>query len=685
MMNSKVKISLLGNFEIRQPSGKLIHIPGNRGKALIAYLAVSSGQPVTRQQLAQVLWPNKPAQNGRTNLRKTLSRVSAALAVLKVKLIDSNGDYLQIALSQSEIDTHLFDEYLKSATPESLLKAINLYRGVFLQDFKDCGEEFEQWITYLRHHTKEDLLSGLHQLANHYAGVGAVDQAIHISLKLLAQDQLDERTHRMLIRLYLSQDRVGAASLQYRNCREILQTELGTTPSAETESLCTLLKKQYPVSNLEDESIKSEEDTLPEHSRVLETAMENRRRSRESLIDQASVAVLAASLNEVPEHLLPLVNSIVEEIILSLGRMRNLQVISPTTLFAYVNTPLSVEQIGLELGARYSVTTTIREVDDHLIISMRLIETKTARLVWADQYQCTRENLFTVQLSIVERIITALLGNIESAEYKRAQHMISTTWPAYELMNQGWQYLRSLDLGSIDIAKTFFHRSLEKDPNLARAYLGLALAHLREWACNSWNMWFFIPEVAENYAQKALELDQLDGRAHCILGLCQIYTGNHQLAEKRIEQALSLNPNDTDILAHSACALAILGDHPNALECADRALQLAPYRPDWYVSFAGFAYMTAGKYNEGIRVMSEAPEAVCDTPSYLATCYAHMGKIEESKQYADTLMRHYRRQIARGDYDATASCIDWILSMAPYRLEADRDHFLLGLKLAGLS
>ena len=683
-LTADLNLSLLGRFECKTAAAETVDIPGTRGKALLALLAVAAGDRLTRAQLAEMLWPDKPQQAGRTNLRKTLSRVRKALSEAAVEPIEDDGKGLRIDPGLVEVDALHFESCLEAATPQSLLQAANQYRGPFLQGFRYCGEAFEDWMSARRQYFHERALFGLRRLSDHYCTVGAVDQAIHITLQLLDLDPLDEATHRMLIRLYLSQDRVGAACMQYRRCREILRKELDIAPSPETESLCAVLLESYPISDIEDQAVSPETDVLPEHARVLETAQINRERSRQELINQASVAVLFSTQDPADPSLAPVTEGIVEEITIALGRIRNLHVLSPTSTFAYHRTGRSDKEVSEELGARYTVTVGTREAEGRLLLSVRLTENPDARLLWGDRFECQREELFQVQRQVVERIITTLLGNIEQAEHLRAQRMLTTTWPAWDLMSRGWQQLRSLDLGSIDLAKELFQQSLEKDPGLGRAYLGLAFAHLREWACNSWNMWFFAPETAQNYARMALDLDEYDGRAHCILGLCEIYSDQQQLAAQRIDRSLELNPNDTDILAHSACALAILGEHRRATECAERALQLSPHRPDWYASLTGFAFMTARRYADGINIMSEAPEAVCDTPSYLAACYAHLGKLSESRRYADTLKRHYQRHLARGEHFGAKNCLDWVLSMAPYRLQTDREHFHEGLRLAGL-
>src|SRR5262245_38617043 len=70
----------------------------------------------------------------------------------------------------------------------------------------------------------------LRRLLDHYVVTGAIDRAIQIALRLIALDPLQESIHRALIRLYMYQDRVGAALDQYRRCRDVLERELDVQP-----------------------------------------------------------------------------------------------------------------------------------------------------------------------------------------------------------------------------------------------------------------------------------------------------------------------------------------------------------------------------------------------------------------------------------------------------------------------
>ena len=105
---------------------------------------------------------------------------------------------------------------------------------------------FEEWLLAERRRLDETLHGILRRLLDHYVVTGAIDRAIQVALRLIALDPLQESVHRALIRLYMYQDRVGAALDQYRRCRDVLERELGVPPDAETERLRAELSKLLP-------------------------------------------------------------------------------------------------------------------------------------------------------------------------------------------------------------------------------------------------------------------------------------------------------------------------------------------------------------------------------------------------------------------------------------------------------
>ena len=83
--------------------------------------------------------------------------------------------------------------------------------------------------------------------------------------------------------------------------------------------------------------------------------------------------------------------------------------------------------------------------------------------------------------------------------------------------------------------------------------------------------------------------------------------------------------------------------------------------------------------------MAPAPEALCNTPAFIAACQAHLGNVTACAGHRETVSRHHRRQLARGMFPGDMSCIDWLLAMDPFQHPADLEHYREGLRKAGFA
>jgi adenylate cyclase len=137
------------------------------------------------------------------------------------------------------------------------------------------------------------------------------------------------------------------------------------------------------------------------------------------------------------------------------------------------------------------------------------------------------------------------------------------------------------------------------------------------------------------------------------------------------------------VLAHGSAVLALVGEPALAVETGRRALRLAPHHPEWYEAFVGIALFAARLHEEAIATMASAPEALCNTPAFIAACHAHLGDLDACAGHRETVYRHHRRQLARGMFPGGTSCIDWLLAMDPFQRPADLEHYAEGLRKAG--
>jgi TolB-like protein len=671
-------VRLLGGFECRSAAGDPIGFPTRKVRALMAYLA-AVGQAQRREKLAAMLWDERAETQARADLRKSLSRLRQALPEAARASLVAEGEQVALRPDLIEVDLALFERAAADGTPETLERAATLYAGPFLEGFAGCGEEFDAWLSTERRRLDEILQQTLQRLLDHYVVTGAIDRAIQIALRLIAQDPLQESVHRALIRLYMYQDRVGAALDQYRRCRAALEEELGVAPDPETERLRAELLKLLP----EGGAPAREVDDLPERAGIFRAAAEDRARRRAAPPDRPSIAVLPFAGSPQGDEDRHLADGLAEDVAIELGRFREIEVIAPSAALAYRDAAMPLERVGAELGTAYVLEGRIRRLGERLRITVRLVETETARQLWAERYDCALAEVFDVQDDVVRRLVGTLVGRIEEARLEAARRQRPEDWQAYDLWLRGWGALRRPSLAGLGEARRLFQQAVAKDPQFARAYVGLALANLNEWACFSWNHWFFLHQEALDLARKAVELDERDHRARCILGLAQLYARDYEAARRQLERALELNPNDADVLAHAAVAMALIGEHELAVEVGRRALRLAPHHPEWYAAFAGIALFVARHHEEAILTMAPAPEALCNTPAFIAASHAHLGQLEACAGHRETVYRHHRRQLARGTFPADTSCIDWLLAMDPFRRPADVEHYREGLRKAG--
>ena len=401
---------------------------------------------------------------------------------------------------------------------------------------------------------------------------------------------------------------------------------------------------------------------MPERGAVLRSAAADRARRRGHATGRPAIAVLGFAADEGDRHL---GDGMAEDLATELGRFRELDVIAPATALAYRASALPPERVGAELGTTYVLSGRLRPAGERLRISVRLVETLNERQLWAERYDCARGEVFDIQDEVVRRIVGTVIGQIEGARLEAARRQRPNDLAAYDLWLRGWSALKRPDLAALADARGCFQAAVARDPQFARAYVGLAMAYLNEWACFSWNHWFFLRQEALDLAQKAVELDERDHRAHCVLGVARLYGRDYEGARRQLLRALELNPNDADVLAHAAAAMALIGEPGLAVEAGRSALRLAPHHPEWYTAFAGIALFSARLHDEAIATMAPAPEALCNTPAFIAAAYAHLGELEACPGHRETVHRHHRRQLARGLFPKGTSCIDWLLAMDP--------------------
>jgi predicted ATPase/DNA-binding SARP family transcriptional activator len=238
-MAATFQLRLLGPIQVTR-EGKAVHgFESRKAIALLGYLA-ARGQPVSRTQLADLLWSDKTESQGRANL----SRVLHNLSTLLPGSFQSDHHAIEFNLAPHHwLDLRAFEDLATTGTADALTSAAHLYRddfmaGIYLDDCPD----FEIWLVAQREHWRRRAVEVLAGLVNHHGGHGDYEAARQFALRWIALEPWREEAHAQVMTLLARTGQRSAALSQYETAKQVLAQELGIEPSGELATLYERIK-----------------------------------------------------------------------------------------------------------------------------------------------------------------------------------------------------------------------------------------------------------------------------------------------------------------------------------------------------------------------------------------------------------------------------------------------------------
>jgi DNA-binding SARP family transcriptional activator len=212
-------------------------------KALLAYLALHTGQSHPRDKRAALLWEDSGEGRARHSLRQALVCLRKVFP-RSMHVIMADDDALTIPLQAVDVDVLDFERPLEAGTPEALEQAVALYPGELLEGFNPGSSGFEDWLMERRGRLRERAIAAVETLLARQLANQSGESAAGLGPRLVSWDPLREFAHRTLMTLSARPERHGAALKQYQTCRAVLHRELGVEPEPQTEALYRDLLQQ---------------------------------------------------------------------------------------------------------------------------------------------------------------------------------------------------------------------------------------------------------------------------------------------------------------------------------------------------------------------------------------------------------------------------------------------------------
>jgi TolB-like protein/DNA-binding winged helix-turn-helix (wHTH) protein len=287
-----------------------------------------------------------------------------------------------------------------------------------------------------------------------------------------------------------------------------------------------------------------------------------------------------------------------DELITDLAQIRELKVVSKTSVMQYKDARKSLPQIGRELGVDAVVEGSVLRSGDHVRITAQLIRASNDRHLWAQSYEGDIHNVLELQAHVAEAITDEVRLSLDADEQRRLHAARNYDPEAYDLYLRGRYVFRRRNVDAFHEAMGYYEQAAAKDPNFPLAYSGLAdcytlLALFGEG-------YRAVPDAISN-ARHALALDETLAESHTSLGAAYVLDWKWADAEKEFRRAIELNPND--VQAHHWYAnlyLDPVGRHAEAVAEQNRALALEPMSLVVNTDL-GYSYFLGGSYDAALQ------------------------------------------------------------------------------------
>jgi len=365
-----------------------------------------------------------------------------------------------------------------------------------------------------------------------------------------------------------------------------------------------------------------------------------------------SIAVLPFKNESSDSSNLYFVNGLMESTLNSLQKIKDLRVISRSSVEKYRNTDKAIPEIADELNVSYFVEGSGQKVGDQVLLNIQLIEASGDQHLWAEQYNRQVVDIFALQNEVAKKIASAIEAIVTPAELEQIEKKPTDNLLAYDYYLQALDPFFSRTNEGLNKAIQLFEKAVDEDPEFAIAYANIAISY---YLLEMFQAEKQYTEKINSYADKALLYDSKSAESLIAKAFYYIQTKEYQLALPHLEKALEYNPN-------SSFAVQMLADFysrliPNSdkyLEYALKGVQLNLASDSITQSYTylqlSFALVSSGFADEALKYINMSLDY--NAENYYAPhlkaiiLYARDGNIERTR---NLLVKEWKKDTSRLD------------------------------------
>ena len=321
-----------------------------------------------------------------------------------------------------------------------------------------------------------------------------------------------------------------------------------------------------------------------------------------------------------------------ETLITDLGKIGELRVISRTSAMHYKGTHKTLPEIARELNVDAVVEGAVLRSGDRVRITAQLVQAASERHLWAESYDRDLRDVLALQDEVARNIANEIKIKLTPQEQARLASGRPVDPEAHEAYLRGRYEWNKWTEEGLKKSAEYFEQAIQKDPAYAQAWAGLSDTYQFLSLWDSWPAEVALPK-AKAAALKAIDLDDTLSDAHVALsGVLWPHQQSWSAAEKEVQRAIALNPNNAWAHQSYGYQLSSVGRFDEAIAEMKRALELDPLAPNKDQSLAATLYR-AGRYDEALQHFREVPDPDANSERrhrFIAAIYERKGLQKEA-------------------------------------------------------
>lgn len=356
------------------------------------------------------------------------------------------------------------------------------------------------------------------------------------------------------------------------------------------------------------------------------------------------------------------------DLITELSRFRQFQIVSYDTVEEQHNRKDIEYHLSGMLEIDYYVKGSFRQWESQIRINVQLINSKTYRVVWSDRFTGESEELMDIQENLLVELVSSLQAQLKLNLLSVIRKKPKINLEAYECWLYGMEELKKGSLENDVKAREYFQQAIDIDPGYSLAYSGISLTYFNEWSCQLWDRWELSQNGAFKWAQKAIELDEQNYVASCVLGRVFLYQRAFETAEHYLRKSLRLNSNDPESLINIALCFNYLGYEKEAFHLYEKALRLNPAASESYYPIGTIIAFELGDMEKAIAIANRSGQIpYVDFKAYCAAAWYELGNEEKMNECLSQFLECYSMVINKEPEATLPEAIAWMSNINPFK------------------